>query len=480
MKFMNKYFSTITVAMAVSCLIFFSACDEDPPLPDNVTEFQTDQLGMSSSEEELTININLTREAETEGTITVAMDATGVTYGTDFTTDPPEYVGNITITVPSGATTASFKVIKTNNVLLDGDESIKFTVSATSPTLVIGEKKELTLSFSEIVASSGELLVTGGGTYYPNKVFIDLSANRLTAVSRTTWDLGFSTTDDFRVILNSSNGMMARALSKNDLTQVTAADTVGFGAQLSLSAVFAAINSSTIPGWVSGAVAWIDDPTGDLAKTAMAPVSIIPTDNKVYIINRGSGPGANQPALGWKKVRIVRNGTNYTLQHADINASNFSEVQITKDAAYRFNYVSLGTAPSASVEPAKTKWDIAWTGFTNTTNFGTGPVPYYFQDIVLQNTSGVQVAQVLESSVAYDAFAEGNLTGLALSSSQVAIGSNWRSGGGPGVAPAVRPDRYYIIKDPEGNMYKLKFTALTTGGERGYPQFKYALVKKAS
>jgi hypothetical protein len=409
----------------------------------------------------------------------VSIDATGVEYGTDFTTEPVGDGGNITIAVPAGAATASFSVIKKDNVLLDGDENIKFTVAATSPTLVIGEKKELILSFSEIVASSGDLMVTGGGTYYPNKVFIDLSANRVTAVSRTTWDLGFSTTDDFRVILNSSNGMMARALSKNDIQQVTAADTAGFGAQLSLSAVFAAINSSTIPAWVSGAVSWIDDPTGDLAKTAMAPVSIIPTENKVYIINRGNGPGANQPALGWKKIRIVRNGSNYTLQHADINASNFSEIHIVKDPAYRFQYVSLGVSPTPSVEPAKTKWDIAWTGFTNTTNFGTGPVPYYFQDIVLQNTSGVQTAQVLESSIAYDAFAEANLAALALSSSQIAIGSNWRSGGGPGVSPAVRADRYYIIKDPEGNVYKLKFTALTTGGERGYPQFKYSLVKKA-
>src|SRR5688572_3148624 len=161
---MNRFSKIITTALAIGGLMFFNACDEDPPLPDNITEFETDQLGMSSSEEELPININLTREAEAEGTITVSMDATGVEYGTDFTTEPVGDGGSITITVPAGATTASFSVIKKDNVLLDGDENIKFTVAATSPTLVIGEKKELILSFSEIVASSGDLMVTGGGT----------------------------------------------------------------------------------------------------------------------------------------------------------------------------------------------------------------------------------------------------------------------------------------------------------------------------
>ncbi len=72
-----------------------------------------------------------------------------------------------------------------------------------------------------------------------------------------------------------------------------------------------------------------------------------------------------------------------------------------------------------------------------------------------------------------------NIAGLTFGSSQVNIGSSWRSGGGPGSSPAVRADRFYVVKDADGNYYKVKFTALTTNGERGKPQLQYALVKKA-
>ena len=82
------------------------------------------------------------------------------------------------------------------------------------------------------------------------------------------------------------------------------------------------------------------------------------------------------------------------------------------------------------------------------------------------------------SAKSYDAFAEADIAGQTFSSLQTAIGSDWRSGGGPSSAPAVRTDRYYIIKDGNNNYYKLKFTALTDAGVRGYPSIEYALVKR--
>jgi hypothetical protein len=479
---MIKLKSILMLAL-VSGISFFSSCDVEPPLPDNFAQFEADQLGFSPSEAELTLNLKLTREADIEGEITVMIETTLVAYDVDFTTDPAATSNSLKIAVPTGAAEVTFKLKKVDGVLFDGDEKIKFVISDATG-LFVGEQNELTVSFSEIVASAGQLEVTGGGATYPNKVFIDLSANRQSAISRTAWDLGFFSGDDFRVVLNASNGMMARALTKTDMAAVTAADTVGFGAQLSLAAVFAVANATppgaALPAWAAGAVNWIDDPTGDLTKTAIAQVSATAADNKVYIINRGNGPGAtSQPALGWKKIRILRTGSNYTLQHADINAATFTEVQIVKNTTHRFQYIHF-SAGAVTIEPAKEKWDIAWAGFTNATNFGSGAIPYYFQDVILQNTAGVQTVQILEATIAYDAFAESHLAAQTLSSLQLTVGTNWRSGGGPTSGPALRTDRYYIIKDPEGNYYKLKFTALTTNGERGKPQFKYALVKKKS
>jgi hypothetical protein len=477
---MNTFLRSALAVVLISSIVLISSCKEDPELPDNLVEFESDQLGIGSNENELIINISLSREASAAETITVQVEGTGVVYGTDYTTEPAAASNAIAIPVAVGATSVSFTLKKVAGALYDGDEQIVFTIPTAPESLVLGEKAQLTLSFAEIVAATGAVDINGGGATYPNKVFIDFSANRQTAVARTAWDFGFSTGSDFRVILNSSNGMMAKVLDKADLNSVTAADTVGLGLKLSLDAVFAAITSSTPPAWVSQAITWIDDPTGDLTKTSIASISATASENKVYIVNRGSGPGTTPTKLGWKKIRVIRNGTGYTLQHADIAATTFSEIQITKDAALAFNYVSLATG-AVNVEPAKDKWDIAWTGFANSTNFGTGPVPYYFQDIVLQNTTGVQTLQIMNTTKTYEAFAESDLTGLDFGvQSQVKIGANWRSGGGPGVPAAIRTDRFYVVKDSDGNYYKVKFTALTTGGERGKPKLEFALVKKGS
>src|SRR5690606_25515950 len=107
---------------------------------------------------------------------------------------------------------------------------------------------------------------------------------------------------------------------------VTAADTADFDDVMIVGA-----NSSI------EALAWIDDPAGDLSKTAIASVSATTAENKVYIVNRGasnppSDPSQPIPSRGWKKIRIVRNGDGYTLQHADIAATTFQEIQITKES----------------------------------------------------------------------------------------------------------------------------------------------------
>jgi hypothetical protein len=129
------------------------------------------------------------------------------------------------------------------------------------------------------------------------------------------------------------------------------------------------------------------------------------------------------------------------------------------------------------VEPEKTKWDLAWTYFSNVTNFGSGEVPYLYQDIILLNR-GVSVAKVLVATKTFADFTAADITGLTFSTTQTAVGADWRSGGGPSSAPAVRTDRYYIVKDPGNNYYKVRFTALTQNGERGYPAYESVLVKK--
>lgn len=450
-------------------ILFTAACRKrDAGVAENLVNFETTEQGILASEPGLSIKIKAKRPVDRDIVVTLDLTEQGLIYGTDYTTTPATVAGKLSLTIPSGNNEASFTLNKNAGALYDGDEKIVFDIYSSASPVVIGNTKQLTVTFAELIATSSNLTINGGGALYPNKTFIDLSANRETPVNRNKWDLGFYTgADDFRVILNSSAAMMAKQIGKNDLTQVTATDTLGFATEVAFNQF--APTTTALP--------YIDYPDGQLSKTAIASISANAADNKVYIVNRGTAPGSPAPARGWKKIRIIRNASGgYTLQHADINATSFQEITIAKDDTHFFKYVSFENGV-VSVEPEKKKWDIAWTYFSNVTNFGSGEVPYLFQDFILINRN-VQAAKVMTTTKAYNDFAEADIAGLTFSTSQVAIGSDWRSGGGPGVSPAVRSDRYYIIKDGDGNYYKVRFTALTQNGERGFPAFEAALVKR--
>ena len=464
---------TLTKALLVFSALFLltTACrKKDAPLPDNLAQFETTEQGMDAATTSITVKIKLTRATDKDIPVTIGLTNTGVEYTTDYTTTPAATSNTLVLTVLSGSSETSFTVNKAAGALFYGDEKIDFTINSTGSPVIIGTNKQFALSFAELIATQSSIVGDGGGATYGNKIFFDLSANTQVPVQRTKWDFGFYTgTDDFRVILNSSVGMMAKQLDKNDLNAVTAADTAGF----STDVIFNQNDPQT------SALAYIDYPSGDLTKTAIAAVSATADDNKVYIINRGKGIGSPAPDRGWKKIRVIRNASGgYTLQHADIAATTFSTVDIAKDETYFFKYVSVDNG-AVDVEPKKDKWDIAWTYFSNVTNFGTGEIPYLFQDIILQNRN-VEAVLVKTADKTYDAFAESDIAALTFNTSQTTIGATWRSGGGPGVAPKVYDDRFFIIKDGDNNYYKLRFTAMTKEGERGFPAFEYALVKKGS
>ena len=479
---MNKFFRVTFLMLSLCSFTLLTSCDEeDPPLPDNIAEFQADAQGLSADQSEATVTLKVDRAVDVDAAIVVSFVPTGVTYGTDFTTTPAADASNkITIPVAAGETTASFKVTKTNTTGLTGDEKIVFTIETIADGLTLGDQKTFTLSFSEIIATSATMEINGGGTNANNRVFIDLSGNRQTAVARTTWDFAFSSkADEFRVYLNAADKMLARALDKNDLASVTAADTVGFGAQLDLETIFAQLNNEEIPDWVLGATAWMDMPAHP-EMTAIAGISSNNDDNHVYIVNRGEGP--NHEKLGWVKIRVLRDGENYEFQYADIADENFETVTVTKNSATNLTYFSLATNDVVTVEPNTGDWDIAWTGLTNELPLGppgAPTVPYYYQDIILQNTTGVSTAMIKTADIPYDSYGEDDIdTDAFVSDNQLNIGDSWRS---TREGPVLNTDRYYVIQDGDGNVYKLQFTVFVAdGGVRGKPTFKFDLVKKGS
>ncbi len=328
------------------------------------------------------------------------------------------------------------------------------------PIIIVPTSAGATIQLSGIAAAEP-------GTAAGNSVYIDLSADKQTPVLRSGWDVGFYCGTGFRVILNNTSVAGAKVLAKNDLSTVGAADTIG----LTLS------TSQTNP--LPDQLVYFDNIAGDISKTVIPEVSATDADNKVIIVNRGTGGGI--AARPWVKLRVLRNAAGgYTLQYAGIQETSFKTLLIPKDANWHFKGVSFENG-LVDAQPEKEKWDLVWTYSVFETNFGAGAVPYNFSDLIAVNhLSGVTVATKIyadaaTAAAAFSAFNKDSVANASFSASRWAIGSSWRS---TQPATGARQDRFYIIKDPRGNFYKFKCIdmGVNDGGTRGKPQFRYSLV----
>lgn len=338
----------------------------------------------------------------------------------------------------------------------------------------------------ESVSEGGVFKPSVGGPNEPNQVFVDLSAKSETTVKRDSWDFGFYCGDDFRVILNSTVKMAAKQLDTNDITAIQTEDrsvSVGFSTAANLG--------------------YVDSPWGELKsaqntkgrQTAIAEVSATDADNKVYLVNMGFAVGTTTPekggtaldgeARGFKKVRITRSGNDYVIHYANLNETTAKSITVKKNPAYNFVFVSLNQEKIVNVQPEKTKWDISFTGLTNYTAMrGGDQITYYFADMVTNNFySGVKVKKVTvdkaeKLDAEYAAYDKAKASEINFDdpklNHQLGIGASWRNT----VERKLTDTIFYIIKDGSGNLYKLRFLALSKeDGERGYPVFEYALLK---
>ncbi|WP_199120130.1 HmuY family protein [Pedobacter sp. ASV28] len=330
------------------------------------------------------------------------------------------------------------------------------------PDIVVPVSDGSTLTLNGIAASEA-------GSSAANSVYIDLSADKPTGILRSLWTLGFYAGSDYKVILNANNGVSAAVVNKIDLNAVTAADLV----QAKLVVELGVAAESEFDK--------VDDPRQNnaLGRTAIGTISATDTENKVYLINPAGGSHTTIfSADNVYKVRILRKGTGYTLQYAKLNAITYSSLDITKDSKFNYAFVSLADNKVVSVEPEKASWDIVWTWSLYYGGTTGSQYLYGFSDLVFTNTlGGASSAEVLTATKSYANFSESDLSNVNFSAKSNLIGENWRVTTGTG----IKADRFYLIKDAAGNVYKLKFVSMgvgSDGGTRGKPVIEYKLVKK--
>jgi len=330
----------------------------------------------------------------------------------------------------------------------------------------------------QIVIEGASVSPEVGGPNQQNQVYVDLSSNTTTAIQRDSWDLGFYSGPEFRVAINGSIYMATAELSETDIDAVSSTSTEVQDLQpLVAVGTYQAEN-----------IIYVDGPDGAITNTAIAEISTTDTDNKVYLVNLGNTVGTETPATGsvsisgdsrgWKKIRVLKNGDNYVLQYADLDATTHQEVTISKNSNYNFTCFSFNTESIVSVEPGKTNWDLNFTVFTNEiAGFGS----YGYSDFVVNNVKANAQVYMVDTDVDAFTYADFALTDVVyanLTNDKRSIGSSWRNGGGPSSLPSLKDNVFYIVNDTDGNLYKLKFLALTNAdGERGYPEFVYSLLQ---
>jgi hypothetical protein len=338
------------------------------------------------------------------------------------------------------------------------------------------------------------------GYYAANSVFVDFSIGTVSAARRDSWNLGFYPGPEFKVIINHSMGAMVVDTKKTDLTAVGSADSIAIAADK----VNGTLNfSSPVSSERINPV--IGNATDYLSKLTLIKVGKTEGESTVYIVSSGMAgttrnripPATSTPGVPpntsllefpWYKFKVYEGINRYLIKYGPLNGQAFNESFVNKNASYNFNYLSFNSR-SVNVEPAKSLWDIEWTWSTYQDANGR---PDSTSNFVLINfLGGVKAAQLTVSTArTYESFSNANLGELKETDyldTRDAIGTKWRT-----ISETLDKDKnkvqvasvngnlFYVIKDGEGNYYKLRFKSAGSGidgGANGRPVIEYKLVR---
>lgn len=452
--------------------ILLNSCSEDTTLASDpfVVAFESLSKNLIEIEGEETISLVYSDVAYETGTVTIQIDETNGVYGVDYTTIPEASNHILTLPISAGENTNTI-IFNKLNPLLDETTTIAFNIISINHgnSNIQGNS---TFSLNASASLGGSIEPELGGPNQGYQVFIDLSSEASTAIQRDSWDLGLYSGETFRVIINGSIYMAASPLNFTNIDAVNQND------------VKTLMGSTTIG--VSGSASYINDPSGNINNSPFSEISDNDNENKVYLVNLGYEIGTSTPpvgdaaiagkARGWKKIRILKSGDNYILQYANIDATTHQEITISKNSNYSFSFFSFNTNNMVTVEPEKERWDISFTVFTQVLDFGGGELGAYgFSDYVISNRQGGVEAYMVETNASlFNDFTLNQVNNTLFSKDQTTIGSNWRDV----FSRSAFSDRFYILKDPNNNIYKIRFLAMTNSdGVRGHPKFEYKLLQ---
>ncbi len=453
----NKLLSILT-----ALIFLFSSCEQEEELQAINVNFSNTTANINTENSRAEISIVFSRAVNQAGNLIISIDQNDLIYGeqNDFYTEPEAESNTLSLNYSAGDNQVNFSIKAGEGLNIQENKFLQLLLES-NEDLNLGQNSTVEIAFSEnFIAQSGSIEMNAGGPDFTQQAFVDLSKLSSSSVDKDTWDLGFYSGNGHHVIINSTAQVMARPLDKTDLANVTAEDTVGFASEMQIGF------TATPP-----AVAWIDEPGGDINKTAIASISSNEAENKIYIIKR-TGEGRN-----WKKVKITQTDDGYSIDYANIGEAEFETAEISKLESHNFAHFDLDNE-IADFEPNKDNWDMMYGTYTEKFPFGPDEIPYSFNDYIILNRHNTASAVVMiEGNTTYEDFNLQQTENLTFNSEINAIGSSWRRGGGPGSSPAVLDDRFFVLNDSQGNYYKVRFISMyDDDNERGFTSFEFEIL----
>ncbi len=300
------------------------------------------------------------------------------------------------------------------------------------------------------------------GTDYEKDMYFDISTNTFQDKQSADWDIRFETTDaGYGIFLNNGNLIKARKIGVYGLTEKLASDSNYYKTNKELR----------------------DAPEGKADQTAIgdwrtyksAAPDYLPG---IYVIELSYENGVNK----YKKLQILNvDDTAFFVRITNYAETSGDTLIIPKDKTRNFTYYSFknGGRIVSNEEPDKNGWDLV---FTRYNHFfygilpGNEPFPYRVSG-VLSNPNKVSVAR--DSLDNFDKITGASIPDYTFSSDWNVIGYDWKSHAfGAAGNYTVNSHITYIIKDTDGDYYKLRFLDFYNNkGEKGYPKFEFSRIK---
>ncbi len=349
------------------------------------------------------------------------------------------------------------------------------------------------------------VLGTGTGiTFDTHQAWFDFriisNTNRGAASLREAWNLAFWNGSGLnRVILNYSVTTQAKLI-----TDVT---TIGEAIDFETAQLEAANNLFS-----GGTFGMGDLNTFDFHREGQFVIGTPTTNNQVYLIKtppvevHPDTTGGAPVIVDLWLAAIRWTGSGYFLEYQGVNrvsATNWalipsivSYTPFAKDATHQYTFVKFGAGANsfATIQPENADWNLGLSAVTLkryiNPSAGGGAYPFAIKGVVLNNNPGVEVYRVQTTGSTagapgpydpnydwdddpaldtdndinddFEDFEAADIdTSKFSSTSQEEIGQYWRYLDLGNYRVFV--DRFYVVKLPDGDIYKLKFEQIGTG-----------------